>query len=345
MTIPCRILTFLCLAIASLSAQPQALFYMTDTPDSVRSYLSHASKIHFIVPTTYSVDEQGLVWGKPNALVVEASRKNGAKLMPIIVNPGFNQEKVHQLLSNAAARARMNQSLLKVCREYKFYGIQFDFENIAYTDRELFTQMVRETSDVLGQAGFKLSIAVVPPSLDAPGKGDYARWMHMNWRGSFDLGAIAKHVDFISLMTYDEHTRHTPPGPIAGMPWVEQHLKNALGLVRKEKLSMGIALYGRRWHAGLREKDPAIMLTSASVRDALDLARQMNVTPLWDDTEKAPWFFFYRDGNREYVHYEDARSFQERYNLVKRQGLHGFSAWVLGVEDPQLWNGLPDIGR
>lgn len=54
---------FLCLAFLSGSAffvraqNPRnALFYTTDKPDSVRSFLAHPKKIGTLVPTWYSVD-------------------------------------------------------------------------------------------------------------------------------------------------------------------------------------------------------------------------------------------------------------------------------------------------
>jgi len=40
------------------------------------------------------------------------------------------------------------------------------------------------------------------------------------------------------------------------------------------------------------------------------------------------------------VWYEDARSLAERLALVRRHGLRGFSAWVLGREDSAAWTPL-----
>jgi spore germination protein YaaH len=31
--------------------------------------------------------------------------------------------------------------------------------------------------------------------------------------------------------------------------------------------------------------------------------------------------------------------------LVKQYGLEGFCAWVIGAEDPQIWEALPDAVR
>jgi spore germination protein YaaH len=329
-------------ACLSLAAQPKSLFYMTDSPASLRSFQANAAKIDIIVPTVYSVDGEGLVWGAPDPRIVETAARFNVTLMPIIVNPGFKQDMIHALLASPAARLRMINSLLAQCRKYHYYGIQFDFENVNYLDQDLLTDLVIETSMTFAREGFKVSIAAVPTDSDYPGRGEYNRWNFINWRGAFDLKRLAEHVDFVSFMTYDQHTRNTPPGPVAGLPWVESLLNYALSRVPKEKISLGIPLYGRRWYAGMRdEKTPGVLVATISTTDALDLAAAMKVQPQWDAGDHAPWFFFYRDGIREYVFYPDARSFRDRYDLVKQKGLHGFSAWVLGSEDPQMWQELP----
>jgi hypothetical protein len=64
-----RFFLLLCVALASASclrAQPVGLFYLTSSPDSVRSFLAHSSQIDLLVPTWYQVDENGLVTGAPD---------------------------------------------------------------------------------------------------------------------------------------------------------------------------------------------------------------------------------------------------------------------------------------
>lgn len=335
-------LAFLSLPLAAtLWCQPKALFYMTDAENSIRSFEANASRIDIIVPTVYSTDGDGLVWGAPDPRVLETARRSSVALMPILVNTGFKQDQMHALLANPAARRRMINSLVEQCRKYFYYGIQFDFENVSYLDRALLVSLVADSSAALGREGFKLSIATVPNAGDYPGRGDYARWVYMNWRGAYDLEQLAPHVEFVSLMTYDEHTRNTPPGPVAGMPWVEMLLDDAAQRMPKEKISLGIPLYGRRWYSGMRDKDPSVQVATISAADARALAGAMKVPALWDASEHCPWFYFYRDGFREYVFYNDAHSFRDRLELARQRGLHGFSAWVLGSEDQQLWQELP----
>lgn len=144
-------------------------------------------------------------------------------------------------------------------------------------------------------------------------------------------------------MTYDEHTRFTPPGPVAGYPWMLANLEYALQFVPKEKLSLGIPIYGYRWYAG----DPgAEGHPSATARDVTGpelqrLFETFHPAVQWDEHEKTPWFYYYLGGMREWVFYTDARAFKERLALVRARGLQGFCSWALGLEEPAIWDALP----
>ena len=58
----------------------------------------------------------------------------------------------------------------------------------------------------------------------------------------------------------------------------------------------------------------------------------------YDETAQAP-FFTYRDssGNDHEVWFEDARSIQAKFNLLKELNLYGMSYWKLGLSFPQNW--------
>lgn len=336
---------------ARAATQPVALFYMTDTPASVQSFLAHSSKIGMLVPTWYSVDANGLVSGEPNPLVLEAAAKEHLPVMPIVVNAG--RDALHHLMLDRAARQAMIAALIRESKEHGYAGIQLDFEGIAWTDRDALTATVKETADAFHAAGLKLTIATVPNAPAPMSKNSEASWMYTDWRGAYDLKALAQSVDLISLMTYDQHSRWTPPGPVDGWDWTVRNIDYALEVVPKEKLSLGIPLYGYHWFAGppamvagpagTLEKvaRPNSTAASISVPDALLLAREYKSTPQWDATDHTAWFYIYRDQAREWVFYPDAHSFRDRYKLMQERGLEGFSSWVLGEEDPAIWDALP----
>jgi spore germination protein YaaH len=322
-------------------AQPKALFYMTTNPDSVKSFTEHADKVDILVPTWYSVDANGLVWGGANPAVMQAAAAHHVPVMPIVAL--MHQADLHKFFTTPAARSAFIASLLTESKRFGYSGFQLDFEDVNWTDRDLLSSLVADTASALHHENLQLTIATVPNAPGAPGVSNYSHWLYANWRGGYDLKALAQSADLICLMTYDQNTRWTPPGPVAGYPWTIANVDYALQFVPKEKLSMGIPLYGYHWFAGDPGKDEKPNPTAEYIgqRDIDQYLAAFHPQVEWDAVDRAAWFYFYRDDTREWVFYTDKRSFEERFNLVRQRGLEGFCSWVLGTEDPQIWSLLP----
>ncbi|KLD66128.1 glycosyl hydrolase family 18 protein [Dyella japonica] len=342
----------LCLACASTGAfakAPTALFYMIEMQKSINSFEAHVDKVDLLVPTWFGVDGNGLVSGAPNLYVLKLAKAHRVPVMPII-SAGGDRKKFHDLLVNETAKKAMIDGMLEQAKLYGFVGFQFDFENIAWTDRDALTLLTQQTATALHKHGLKLSMAVVPNAPGYSGRGPFAKWIWEYWKGAYDLKALGQALDLVCLMTYDQHTRWTTPGPVAGMPWVMANLEYALKVVPKEKLSLGIGLYGYHWFAG----DPVgadgkessnISAQYIDADESFPLAKQFNAAMQWDPVEHESWFYFYRDQMREWVFLPDAHAFRDRYDVVKQYGLEGFCAWVIGAEDPNIWEALPDAVR
>lgn len=335
--------------LARAQSQPVALFYMTNSPNSVRSFLAHSQKIGILVPTWYSVDATGLVTGAPIPEVLRVAHQEHLPVMPIISSTG--KAPFHALLGNPAAQHAMIASLVQQCKLNGYMGIQFDFEDVAWTDRDALSALVKETAGALHAAGFKLSIATVPNAPGYPGASPFARWIYADWRGAYDLKALAQSVDLICLMTYDQQTRWTTPGPVAGWQWTIDNLEYALKVVPPQKLSLGIPLYGYHWYTGnpvTKGPDnktvdhPNPTADYISEPDVALIEQEYNVKPQWDPVDHTAWFYFYRDQMREWIFFTDTRTFEDRYKLAEDHHIEGFCSWVLGTEDPGIWKLLPD---
>jgi spore germination protein YaaH len=338
-------------ATVRAETRPVSLFYMTETPDSVRSFMAHSGKIGLLVPMWYTADANGLVSGGPNPLVMEVAQKEHLPVMPIVVAAG--KDAFHTLLGNPTAQKAMIAALIRESKDRGYTGFQFDFEDISWTDRDALSALVKTTADALHAEGLKLSIATVPNAPGYPGKGGFAKWIYEDWRGAYDLAAIGQSVDLVCLMTYDQNTRWTMPGPVAGWNWTVENLDYALKFVPKEKLSLGIPVYGYHWYAGapIRREDPetkkVVEYPNATgdyigAPNAELLAKEYKGTIQWDPDDRTAWFYINRDQMREWVFFTDKRTFEERYKLVQERGLEGFCSWVLGEEDPAIWELLPD---
>jgi len=337
-----RLFLVLVLAVGAAAARPKSLFYLSRDPAGIADFLAHAGKIDILVPTWYNVDVLGAVTGGPNPDVMAAAREKRVDLMPIVVNPGFNQDNFHKLLGNPDAHTALIQGLLAECKKNGYIGIQFDFENVAATDRDALSALVRETAAAFHAEHLQLSIATVPNAPPSPGTGAFTKWIYFNWRDAYDLKAIGDAVDLLCLMTYDEHTRYTPPGPVAGYVWTLDNLEYALKSVPPEKLSLGIPVYGYHWFAGdPKDGKPNPTMATVGGADVAQLIAQFKPQVQWDEMDRASYFYLYRDYTREWVFYTDVQTFLARYDLVTSRGLQGFCSWVLGKEDPEIWEILP----
>ncbi len=332
---------------APLRAQtaPKTLFYMTDEGPAERDFLAHKSKVDTLVPTWYGVDGTGLVYGEPNQLVLREAKAAHVQVIPIVAL--FDKVGVHTLLGDTRAQDEMNAALVRECKLHGYDGFQFDFEDIMWTDRDALSAAVLRTAQALHKEHLQVQIAVVPNAPGYPGHTAFGKWIFEEWRAAFDLKALSASVDLICLMTYDQHTRWTMPGPVGGWGWTNENLDYALKVVPRDKLSLGIALYGYHWYTGdpglkEAEKKPNPTAEYISYANAMSLMQSYDGKEQWDAVDHTAWFYFYRDQMREWIFYTDKRGFEDRYQLAAKNGLEGICAWVLGEEDPAIWTLLPE---
>jgi spore germination protein YaaH len=332
---------------SAASAQTvERLFYYTDNENAWASLRAHIASIDIIAPGGYSVDEDGIVWGEIDPRVIRLAREHDVAVMPLIVNPGFDQEMLHRLLVDDAARARAVASMVELCRRHGHAGIQFDFENVSIADRDALTRFYQETADALHADGRRISIAVVHRPDELPGPTRYHKWLFRNWRAGYDLEALGRIGDFVSVMTYSQHTRRTPPGPQASVPWVTDVIEHFLQFLPPEKLSLGIPTGSQHWYTSQEDRIEPERARSYSEnidhRRALGLIERYGAAVQWSEENQVPYAFYERGGTFEWIFLEDARSFRAKLELARTYRLRGFSVWVLGSEDPAIWETITD---
>lgn len=322
----------------------KTLFWMGNGVASVDSFMSHKDKIDIIEPTWYQIDQDGLVTGEPQPKVLRAAKDAHISVVPLFAI--FDHDKIHALTNDQKAQDEMNKAFVRECKEHGYDGVNLDIEDVMWTDRDALSALVKKTADVLHKEHLQVQIDVVPNAPGHAGETAYSKWIFEEWRLGYDLKALAESVDLLCLMTYDEHTHWTTPGPVGGWLWTKENLDYALKVVPKEKLSLGIAIYGYHWYTGdpgLNEKVKKPNVTSDFISGpglAL-LQKTYDAKVQWDEIDHTPWFWFYRDHMREYVYYTDKRAFADRYQLAKENGIQGICSWDLGDEVPEVWDAVP----
>ena len=334
---------------ARLAAQaPESIWYVRNDSAGIASFVANAHRISIVAPQVYSIDSAGTIRGGTDPRIVAAAQSNGVKLHPLVMNPGFDLGILHHIVADRTARTASAHSLAALCRRERLDGLQLDLENLHVSDRDAFTAFAREAADSVHRAGCQLSAAVVPRTSNDRGVLPYHQWMFDYWRGAYDYRALADALDFISYMTYAQHTGGSTPGPVAGYRWMRESLDFLLALgVAPEKISLGIAAYSDYWYPGYnaarddarpRGEDIAYTRIMGIMRDAV-------AKPVWDDTQKAWYAMWERYGVFEHAWIEDARAFEAKLGLVTQHRLRGYSVWLLGMEDPRTWEIVGPVKR
>lgn len=333
------------LPVSAVRAQgAERLFYYVDNQTSWDDFVRHVDQVTIVAPQTYAVDSIGVVYGDVDSMLVALARQHHVKVMPLVVDAGFNQPMLRHLLADTVAQARATAALVELCRRYGYYGIQFDVENVSIQDGARFTRWYTDAARALHAAGFAISIAIVPRASDLAGPTTYHEWIFDSWRGAYDLAALARVSDFVSWMTYDQHTTRTPPGPVAGIPWMRATTEYALRVIPPEKLSLGIPLYSYHWFV---QANPLTVLRAGVAGATVPYAWGAHIierdggTIQWDARNEVPFGVGERGAVNEWVYLEDARAFRAKLALMRELKVRGFSAWVLGEEDPRIWDSLP----
>ena len=326
---------------------PEAIWYIRDDSAGIASFAAHADRITVIAPQTFAIDSAGTIRGRIPPRIAELARAHGVKLMPLVMNPGFDLGILHHIVTDRGVRTASARSFAALCRRERVHGIQLDLENLHVDDRDAFTAFAREVADSVHAAGCQLSAAVVPRTGDDRGTRPYHRWMYDYWRGAYDYRALAEALDFLSYMTYAQHTGGSTPGPVAGWPWMVASLDYVLAEgVPPEKLSLGLAGYSDHWYpqsdgrGGSRTvgEDVGYGPLMAAIRAA-------GATPRWDATQRAWVAMWESHGVFEHAWIEDARAFAAKLGLVRRHRLRGYSVWLIGLEDPRTWSIVGPVAR
>ncbi len=338
-------LTFIGLSFSAAQAQEyisENLFYMLGDPQSYNEFVEHADQISIICPAVYHIDGMGVITGFVDPRVLRLAKEKGVKVMPLVAT--FNQKDEHELFGNPTAREEAIRLMIFYAEKFDYYGWQFDIENMNLRDRDGYTSFYTQAADSLHKYGLKISMAIVKSDQPAPESGNpaFARYLYENDFGAFDIPAIASASDFISFMTYDEHTSLTPPGPVAGMPWFKRMLNYLLKIgIPANKISLGIPDYSGYWFPTWEPKGGARSThIEISYRGARDLLDEFGVKERWMESQQVNYAYWEEGGVFNWLFMEDTKSFAPKFDVAKKHNLLGISVWVLGDEDPGIWNVL-----
>lgn len=289
-----------------------------------------APNLTYLAPFSFRINRDGTLEAPPLDNYEAITQQHNVTLMMVVTNleeDQFSAELGSIVLNNREVQNQLLNNIIQTAKNYGFRDIHFDMERLRPEDREAYNTFLRRAADRIHQEGFLISTALAP-KVSAQQTGE--------WYTAHDYRAHGQIVDFVVIMTYEWGYSGGPPMPVSPIGPVRQVLEYALTEIPASKIMMGQNTYGYDWT--LPFVPGGQYARALSPQQAIELARNNNAAIEYDYTAQAP-FFRYRDaeGKSHIVWFEDARSIQAKFNLLKELGLRGISYWKLGLSFPQNW--------
>ncbi|UOR10397.1 LysM peptidoglycan-binding domain-containing protein [Halobacillus amylolyticus] len=296
--------------------------------------LALGGNLTYLSPFMYAIQEDGSITELQELPVLEAARANNVAPLLVLTNfseGSFGSDLAASILRNPDLQEILITNILEKINAKGYSGINIDFEYVYPEDRENYNEFLRRIVARFHPEGLLVSTALAPKdSADQQGLLYEAH----------DYQAHGEIVDFVVIMTYEWGWAGGRPWAIAPINEVREVLDYAVTVIPRDKILMGMPLYGREWEIPWVEGTTA---RTISPKEAVQLAARYGVEIQYDEQYQSPFFRYADESGQQYeVWFEDARSVQAKYNTIKNYQLRGAGFWVLGNPFPQNWAVLQD---
>ncbi|XP_034101481.1 chitinase domain-containing protein 1 [Drosophila albomicans] len=271
----------------------------------------------YAVAGTHDIDAGWLTDVRRKGKVQQQPQMRTVKVFPRIIFDHFTDRDIKLLLSDAKERTKLNDLLIKTCKQHGFDGLVLEvWSQLAgrIDDQILFTlvlQMVKE----LQKQQLRLILVIPPQRKDTP-----------NLFGEKHMNRLYKHVYAFSLMTYDFSSVQRP-GANAPLYWVRKAVEHMTPNgchdmeTKRSKILLGLNMYGNDY-----TPDGGGPITFGQY---LELVRHVKKHLTFDERDIENFFEIKSETGRHIVFYPTLHSINERIKLAKELGT-GISIWELG---------------
>ena len=288
-----------------------------------------APHLTYLAAFSFRIQRDGTLARPPLGNFPTIARENQVVMMMVVTNlegGAFSTELGGLVLNDRNLQNTLLDNIIRTAQELGFGDIHFDMEALPPEDRDEYAAFLRRAKARAENAGLMMSVAVAPKT-SAEQQGV--------WYTAHDYAQIGQIADFVVIMTYEWGYSGGPPMAVSPIGPVRRVLQYALTEMPAEKIMMGQNLYGYDWTLPF---EPGTTARALSPQAAIALAARENVAIQYDYQAQAPFFNYTDDQGRQHqVWFEDARSIQAKFNMVKQLGLRGVSYWKLGLPFPQNW--------
>ncbi len=291
--------------------------------------------VNVVSPTWYALtDDTGNISSMVSAPYIRWARDNGYQIWALVSNE-FDIDRTHEFLKSADARERFIDQMINEALTHGYEGINVDFEHIYMADRDRLTHFINEMAWAMRRNGLILSMDVT-----IMGGSD-------NWSKCYDHEYLGRIVDYLVIMTYDEHWAASPiSGPVASYGWVERGMTELTRVVDPNRLVMGLPSYTRIWR-----EQPSIQRANHMINSSTAIGMQAqanfiknnNLTSFWDEESQLYYAAFIDGEELVKIWIENAETLSIRAGLVNELGLAGIAVWQRSFATEDVWPALQDV--
>lgn len=314
------------------NANKYVMTYLYGTGNYSEMIEERGNKFDEVSPSYFDINANGTLKANniDKSFVTEMKNKN-IKVVPFLSNHwdrnvGRNAVNNFEYLSSQIAQSVTNNNL---------DGVNVDIENLTEADRENYINLVKKIREKMPQD----KILVVSVAANPYG-------INVGWQGSYDYKELGKYADYLMIMAYDEHYEGGTAGAVASIDFVEKSLQYALKNIDKDKIVLGIPMYGRYWNTKTGEGGEAVSIKqinelikkyeseiiydqqTASVKAIITIKNTDTLPKIGGKTLKAGKYEFW---------YENERSISRKLDLIDNYDIKGVGMWKIGLETSETW--------
>lgn len=279
-------------------------------------------------------DGDGNIQQTADAGFVQWAKNQNLQVWALFSN-GFDPKRTSEALATYDKRMKIIKQMVSYVQLYKLQGINVDFENVYLKDKELFVQFMRELTPFLHEQGVVVSVDVTVKD----GSETYSLFL--------DRRALGETVDYMMVMTYDEHWSTSPKaGSVASLPWVEKGIVKIMEEddVPASKLLLGVPFYTRIWTEKVEDGKTSVSSRAVGMQSIENLLVEKNLTPVLDPASGQNYVEYKEDAQTTVkIWIEDEVSMRKRIELVNTYDLAGVASWSRGQEKEAIWPLIKEI--
>lgn len=258
-------------------------------------------------------------------------------------------QELKELLASESGRAQAVQQIVQeLSRVYDktggnpYEGVTIDFEGLRASQKEAFSNFLRQLQAALQKLDKQLFVCV-PPVLTSSAYYD-----------GYDCQVIGELADKVILMAYGygpqnmngfigtEYYKTAATAPIAS---VYTALRQAASEIPPAKLLLGFSVINTAWKIDENGKLLSETPVYPSTETVIKRLSQSDTKRGWSQTYQQSYAIYRtEDGSRYFLWYQDDASVQQALSAARLLGVNGVSIWRLGTiptaNTAWTWNGL-----